>query len=63
MTIKQLGVIAAFGTLAFTALAFRPAAPEPVSGPESGLKVGDMVSAYDPNHVTGPLKGTTTCPT
>jgi len=29
---------------------------------ESGLKVGEMVSAFHPNHVSGPHKGTDTCP-
>lgn len=29
---------------------------------DSGLKVGEMVSAFHPNHVTGPHKGTDACP-
>jgi protocatechuate 3,4-dioxygenase beta subunit len=29
---------------------------------DSGLKIGDFVSAFHPNHVTGPHKGTDTCP-
>lgn len=28
----------------------------------SGLQAGDMVSAFEPSHVTGPDAGTTTCP-
>lgn len=31
-------------------------------GPTSGLKVGEMVTPFHPNHVTGPLKGTNACP-
>ncbi|MER3500057.1 MAG: hypothetical protein IMHGJWDQ_002097 [Candidatus Fervidibacter sp.] len=30
--------------------------------PETGLKVGDAVPAYNPIHVAGPDKGTNTCP-
>lgn len=30
--------------------------------PETGLKVGDPVPAYNPVHVAGPDKGTDTCP-
>lgn len=30
--------------------------------PDSGLKVGDHVSAFHPQHVTGPHKGTDACP-
>jgi hypothetical protein len=29
---------------------------------DSGLKIGDFVSAFHPNHVSGPHKGTDTCP-
>lgn len=29
---------------------------------ESGVKVGESVSAFEPFHVTGPDKGTNTCP-
>ena len=29
---------------------------------DSGLKIGDFVSAFHPTHVTGPHKGTDTCP-
>lgn len=29
---------------------------------DSGLKVGEMVSAFHPNHVSGPHKGTDACP-
>lgn len=31
-------------------------------GPDSGLSVGDMVSAFHPQHVSGPHKGTDACP-
>ncbi|MCS7223706.1 MAG: hypothetical protein NZ959_03955 [Armatimonadetes bacterium] len=30
--------------------------------PDTGLKVGDAVPAYNPIHVAGPDKGTDTCP-
>ncbi|MCS7264915.1 MAG: hypothetical protein NZ805_08800 [Armatimonadetes bacterium] len=30
--------------------------------PDTGLKVGDIVPAYNPIHVAGPDKGTDTCP-
>lgn len=30
--------------------------------PDTGLKVGDVVPAYNPIHVAGPDKGTNTCP-
>ncbi len=30
--------------------------------PDTGLKVGDFVPAYNPIHVAGPDKGTNTCP-
>ncbi len=30
--------------------------------PDTGLKVGDEVPAYNPIHVAGPDKGTDTCP-
>ncbi len=33
-----------------------------VSSPDSGLKVGDAVSAFHPQHVAGPHKGTDACP-
>jgi hypothetical protein len=32
------------------------------SGIDSGLKIGEFVPAFHPNHVTGPHKGTDTCP-
>lgn len=32
------------------------------AGVESGLKRGDNLPAFDPTHVTGPDKGTDTCP-
>lgn len=31
-------------------------------GPKSGLAIGEMVSAFEPTHVTGPDAGTSTCP-
>jgi len=34
----------------------------PVAGAESGPKVGGEVYAFEPTHVTGPDKGTDTCP-
>ena len=30
---------------------------------ESGLKPGDAVPLYNPQHVSGPFKGSTACPT
>ncbi len=30
--------------------------------PDTGLKVGDPVPAYNPIHLAGPDKGTDTCP-
>lgn len=30
--------------------------------PKSGLKTGEMVSAFEPSHVSGPDAGTKTCP-
>lgn len=38
------------------------AAPVLAYGPDSGLKVGEMVMAFHPQHVAGPLKGTDGCP-
>lgn len=32
------------------------------AAPTSGLKVGEMVSAFHPTHVSGPHKGTDACP-
>lgn len=32
------------------------------AAPDTGLKVGDAVPAYNPVHVAGPDKGTNTCP-
>ncbi len=47
----------------FTLSAFAVfALPAFASQPESGLKVGDRVPAFHPQHVSGPLKGTDTCP-
>jgi hypothetical protein len=50
---------AAIAALAVSALAF---APRPVSEPKSGLDIGELVSAFNPTHVTGPLAGTDSCP-
>jgi len=49
---------AIFGTLAVAVMAL----PALAAAPESGLKVGEMVSAFHPTHVAGPLKGTDGCP-
>ncbi len=49
---------AIFGTLAIAVLAL----PALAAAPESGLKVGETVSAFHPTHVAGPLKGTDGCP-
>lgn len=49
---------ALLGTVAVLALAL----PAFASAPDSGLKVGEMVSAFHPTHVGGPDKGTDTCP-
>ncbi|HSI72485.1 MAG TPA: hypothetical protein VK934_04855 [Fimbriimonas sp.] len=53
MSKKMLSIFAAVSLLALPVFA---------SNPESGLKVGEMVSAFHPTHVTGPLKGTSDCP-
>lgn len=47
-----LGIVVAAATI-LPAFAF---------GPDSGLKVGEMVTPFHPTHVTGPLKGTDGCP-
>lgn len=31
-------------------------------GPTSGLEVGEMVTPFNPQHVTGPNKGSNACP-
>ena len=43
-----------FGALAISAIAF--------PGINSGLNVGESVTPFHPSHVTGPDKGTDTCP-
>lgn len=48
----------AFGFAAALALAL----PVLAFSPTSGLKPGDMTSAFEPIHVAGPDKGTETCP-
>jgi hypothetical protein len=52
---KYIGASVLVAAVAVTAVAMR-------SSIDSGLKVGDFVSAFHPNHVTGPHKGTDTCP-
>lgn len=52
---RVIGATFMVAAVAATAMAIR-------SGIDSGLKVGDFVSAFHPNHVTGPHKGTDTCP-
>lgn len=49
---------ALLGSIAVMALAL----PAFASAPDSGLNVGEMVSAFHPTHVGGPDKGTDTCP-
>jgi len=49
---------ARFGTFLVAALAL----PAFANAPDSGLKVGDLTSAFEPHHVSGPDKGTDTCP-
>jgi len=44
----------------FAALSFAVAGTG--RGLESGLKVGDFVTAFHPHHLSGPHKGTDTCP-
>jgi hypothetical protein len=53
MTKKFLSIFAAVSILALPVFA---------SNPESGLKVGETVTPFNPTHVTGPLKGTNNCP-
>lgn len=36
--------------------------PALASAPTSGLKVGETVTPFHPTHVSGPLKGTDSCP-
>lgn len=47
----------------FASLAIQLLAPAMLATVDSGIKVGDMVPAFDPMHVAGPDKGTNTCPT
>jgi hypothetical protein len=53
MSKKILSIVAAVGVLVLPVFA---------NGPESGLKIGETVSAFNPTHVAGPLKGTSNCP-
>jgi protocatechuate 3,4-dioxygenase beta subunit len=46
------------GGLALTVLAL----PALAMAPKSGLQPGETVSAFHPNHISGPDKGTDTCP-
>ena len=48
-----------FGLAAIVAIALPAYALAPV---DSGLAVGDMTSAFEPTHVSGPDAGTNTCP-
>jgi hypothetical protein len=50
---RVLYTFTAFSVFALPALA---------SSPESGLNVGDRTPAFHPQHVSGPAKGTDTCP-
>lgn len=49
---------AIFGTAILAIIAI----PVFAMAPTSGLKVGEMTSAFEPTHVAGPDKGTETCP-
>jgi hypothetical protein len=53
MSKKLLSIFSALSILVLPAIA---------EGPESGLKVGDTVTPFNPTHITGPLKGTNNCP-
>lgn len=56
---KSILISSAVGlALAVSAIALNPGASEP----KSGLAVGELVSAFHPSHVTGPLAGTDSCP-
>ena len=50
---KLIGSALLVGAVVLPALAFVP---------DSGLKVGEMVTPFHPKHVSGPLKGTSDCP-
>jgi hypothetical protein len=50
---KMIGTALVGAAFALPAFAF---------GPDSGLAVGDMVTPFNPQHVTGPHKGTNACP-
>lgn len=53
----RYGALAIVGVAAFAVSAI--SAPE---GPTSGVNLGAKLPAYSPTHVTGPDKGTATCP-
>lgn len=55
MRSKLLSASVLIAVVSVTAFAVAP-------GVDSGLKIGDFVSAFHPNHVSGPHKGTDTCP-
>ncbi|MFN3729288.1 MAG: hypothetical protein ACK4XJ_06205 [Fimbriimonadaceae bacterium] len=48
--------------LGAAALAVAVAVPAVAGSVDSGLKVGEMVTPFHPKHVSGPDKGTDTCP-
>ena len=47
---------------ALTALAVLAIPAVAMNGVESGLAVGEMVTPFNPTHISGPDKGTTNCP-
>jgi hypothetical protein len=55
MKLRAIGLVGTLSILAITAMGYR-------NSVDSGLKIGEMVSAFDPHHITGPLKGTNSCP-
>jgi len=52
---KLFGAATLVAALSISVMAF-------TGGAESGLKVGEFVTAFHPHHITGPHKGTDTCP-
>ena len=48
--------------IALSALAVFALPAVAMNGVESGLDVGDMVTPFNPTHLSGPDKGTTNCP-
>lgn len=51
---KRILLVAAGAAIALTVFAF--------GGAKSGLEVGEMVTPFHPTHLSGPDKGTDTCP-